>query len=430
MRLTPRSGGLLGAGLGVLVFGVVLDQRDLLRVGLLLLLVPLLGLFLARRRREHLEVVRTLTPPQVQVGQDAVVTLSLRNVGRRPSGALRLTDTLDPILGPSPRLVVGRIEPGGRVTASYPVHATVRGHVEVGPLVLQLDDPFGLAEITRSSTGSRLLTVTPAVAPLRRTTRTVAHGGAADGTARRTSATGYDDVGTRAYRPGDELRRVHWRATARTGSLMVREEDEQWESHALVVLDTRTHAHRGDGRTVDTSSFEWAVHAAASVCVHLASHERRLRLVAGEHDVTVSNGETAPLLDVLAAVRTSPYASLVPPHVARELPSLVVAVLGSFASGDGVDPTAAHDLRSLRASGVTSLALAVDAGTWAAAGRPPTISSPAPSSQPEPELVHELRASGWRVGVARHGSAVADVWADAAPRGSVPRDSVPRQAAP
>jgi uncharacterized protein (DUF58 family) len=75
-----------------------------------------------------------------------------------------------------------------------------------------------------------------------------------------------EDVTTREYRRGDDLRRVHWRSTARTGELMVRREEQPWQSRATVVLDSRRTAHRGTGAA---SSLEWLVAAAASVAVHL-----------------------------------------------------------------------------------------------------------------------------------------------------------------
>ena len=60
------------------------------------------------------------------------------------------------------------------------------------------------------------------------------------------------------YRDGDELRRVHWRSTARHGELMVRREEQRWRNRAVLLLDTRARAHSGTGAG---SSFEFAVSA-------------------------------------------------------------------------------------------------------------------------------------------------------------------------
>ena len=69
---------------------------------------------------------------------------------------------------------------------------------------------------------------------------------------------GDEFVTLREYELGDDLRRVHWRSTARTGELMIRQDEARWRSRAAVVLDVQPGAH-------DAASFEVAVEAAASV---------------------------------------------------------------------------------------------------------------------------------------------------------------------
>ena len=119
------------------------------------------------------------------------------------------------------------------------------------------------------------------------------YAGSGDSRARSVAVHGEDDIATREYRNGDDLRRVHWRSTARTGELMVRREEQPWESRATIVLDTRRQGHRGEG---PTSSFEWAVSAAASVGLHLRHSGYKIRLVTGsgvDLDATERDGEGA-----------------------------------------------------------------------------------------------------------------------------------------
>src|ERR671917_158497 len=83
---------------------------------------------------------------------------------------------------------------------------------------------------------------------------------------------------------------------------MGRREEQPWESRATVVLDTRDHAHRGEG---PAASFEWAVSAAASIAVHLRQAGYKLRLVTGsgvDVDATELGGEGV-VLDTLADVK-------------------------------------------------------------------------------------------------------------------------------
>ena len=128
-------------------------------------------------------------------------------------------------------------------------------------------DAFGLVRLGRLVALPGTLVVPPAITPLPWT----AFGGTwlkADGSRASTAAAaGEDDVVPRAYRDGDELRRVHWRSSARYGELMVRREEQRWRNRATLFLDTRGGAHAGRG---PSSSFEYAVSAAASIGVHLA----------------------------------------------------------------------------------------------------------------------------------------------------------------
>ncbi len=122
---------------------------------------------------------------------------------------------------------------------AYTVRADVRGRYEVGPLVVRLTDPFGLCELTRSFPSVDKLTVIPQVVALPSVRLAGEYAGTGDSRARSVAVHGEDDAATREYRRGDDLRRVHWKSTARVGELMVRREEQPWESRATVVLDTR-----------------------------------------------------------------------------------------------------------------------------------------------------------------------------------------------
>ena len=131
------------------------------------------------------------------------------------------------------------------------------------------------------------------------------YAGAGESQARIVAVHGEDDAATREYRYGDDLRRVHWRSTARTGELMVRREEQPWECRATLCSTPAAVRHRGEG---PTASFEWAVSAAASIAAAPAPrrvqdppghrHRRRRRRQRGDGD--------GALLDHLAEVQLSP----------------------------------------------------------------------------------------------------------------------------
>src|ERR671920_98239 len=302
--LTTRGRSFLAAGAASAISAFVLGERDLLRVAVLLAALPLLAAAYVGRSRYKLACTRSLEPQRVPAGSSARVILRLQNLSRLPTGTLLLEDRLPYALGSRPRVVLERLGPHQASSVAYTVRADVRGRYGVGPLVIRLTDPFGLCELNRSFPSVDRLTVIPQVVPLPAVRLAGEYAGTGESRARSVAVHGEDDAATREYRYGDDLRRVHWRSTARVGELMVRREEQPWESRATVVLDTRSLAHRGEG---PTASFEWAVSAAASIALHLRHNGYKLRLVTDsgiDADAGADGGEGI-LLDHLAEVKLS-----------------------------------------------------------------------------------------------------------------------------
>jgi uncharacterized protein (DUF58 family) len=407
--LTTRGRSFLAAAAAAAVCALALGERDLLRVAVLLAALPLLAAAYVGQTRYRLACTRGVEPGRVPVGSAARVLLRLSNLSRLPTGTLLLEDRLPYALGSRPRLVLERLGGQRTSTVAYTVRAEVRGRYDVGPLVVRLTDPFGLCELSRSFSTIGKLTVIPQVVPLPTVRLAGEFAGSGDSRARSVAVHGEDDIATREYRNGDDLRRVHWRSTARTGELMVRREEQPWESRATIVLDTRRQGHRGEG---PTASFEWAVSAAASVALHLRHSGYKIRLVTGggvDLDTNERDGDGA-LLDVLAEVGISAandIQSLVERVRRRGDGGLVIAVLG------GLTLAEAELLGGLRSSGTTCVALLVDPSTWLALPE---------AARADGDRAHEAAAltllrTGWRVVGIEHGTNLASIWPQAA-RGS------------
>jgi uncharacterized protein (DUF58 family) len=407
--LTPRGRWFFGGAAIFAAAALMFGEKDLLRVGILLAALPLLAAAYVGRTRYKLSCGRSLQPHRVQVGASSRVVLRLQNLSRLPTGTMLLEDKLPYALGSRPRLVLERLGPHQASSVAYTVRADVRGRYEVGPLVVRLTDPFGLCELVRAFPSVDRLTVIPQVVPLPSVRLAGEYAGAGESRARSVAVHGEDDAATREYRYGDDLRRVHWRSTARVGELMVRREEQPWESRATVVLDTRSVAHRGEG---PTASFEWAVSAAASVALHLRHGGYKLRLVTDSGiDVDASEGDgEGTLLDHLAEVKLSQrgdVAQLVERVRHRTDGGLIIGVFGL------VTPAEAELLSALRSSGATCLALLIDSTTW--------LNLPT-AAREEAEKAHGVAAlallrSGWRVVGVPHGAKLAALWPEAA-RGS------------
>jgi uncharacterized protein (DUF58 family) len=273
----------------------------------------------------------------------------------------------------------------------------------VGPLVVRLTDPFGLSELVRSFPSVDRLTVVPQVVQLPTVRLAGEYAGTGDSRARSVAVHGEDDAATREYRHGDDLRRVHWRSTARVGELMVRREEQPWESRATLVLDTRVVAHRGEG---PTASFEWAVSAVASIAMHLRHNGYKVRLVTdagGDIDATQTEGDGA-ILDHLAEVRLSQrgdVAQLIDKLRHDSDGGMIIAVCGLLT------PTEAEVLGGLRGTNSTCVGFLIDSTTW--------LNQPA-AARAEADRAHgaaalSLLRSGWRVS---HGDKLAGLWPQAA----------------
>ena len=356
--LTTRGTSFLAAGIASSVAGYLLGERGLLCVGLALVALPLLSVSAARRGQYRLSSGRFISPPRVPAGHTARVTLRVQNISRRPTGLMLAEDSVPYALGARPRYVLDKIERNGIRELTYPLRSDVRGKFEIGPLQLRVADAFGLVELGRALSGRTTFVVTPRVVPLSRAVISRSWAGEGDGKSRLASTAGEDDVIPRAYRDGDELRRVHWRSTARYGELMVRREEQRWRNKATVLLDTRASAHMGVGAA---SSFELAVSAAASVGVHIAQEGLTGQLITDSEVIRGGPFFEDTLLESLATVRASSRRSL--DQGIKEIKAsgagVIIAVTGKLS------PAEARQLAGCRGEGCQGIALLLAVSTWA-----------------------------------------------------------------
>ncbi|HET9517488.1 MAG TPA: DUF58 domain-containing protein, partial [Actinoplanes sp.] len=303
-------------------------------------------------------------------------------------------------LGSRPRVVLERLGAHQASSVAYTVRADVRGRYPIGPLMVRLTDPFGLCELDRRFPGVGELTVLPRVTRLPAVRLAGEHAGTGESRARSVAVHGEDDSATREYRRGDDLRRVHWRSTARTGELMVRREEMPWELRATVLLDTRSAGHRGEG---PASSFEWAVSATASIAEHLRQAGYKLRLVTGCGVEVDAAGDAAAVLDTLADValqESDDLGRLVERARRNAAAGLVIGVFGALTEAQ------AELVGTVRGSGTTCVAFVIDSSTWA--GR--AARDAAATQRTGPAATRALVRGGWRAVPVGHGDTLAALW--------------------
>ncbi|MFB7252126.1 DUF58 domain-containing protein [Microbacterium sp. NPDC056234] len=334
-----RRRPLTARGLGALVLGVlfaiaanIVSAPILVYVAVLLFVLTALAILVVHLPRRSGTVTRQISTDLLTVGEQSRVTVrfALRSL-RIPHGRWR--DVLpDAVTGDA----AGEYPPEAGVLR-YPITGVRRGIWPVGPLILRTVDPFGLAQREQAFGETRTVTVVPEVIPL---APLAAHWGAAGGTAHTSSSRlgqGSDNLSPRHYVSGDSMRRIHWRATAHRGELMVRQEEEESSPDAIVVIDRAAARWARADRGVDPA-FEAAVSACASIALHLASEGYSVDVVdSAASTIGTLRGHEDDRDELLVAL-----AMLAPRGEARDLATIVggtppgplVVITGRIAEAD------------------------------------------------------------------------------------------------
>jgi uncharacterized protein (DUF58 family) len=295
--LTRRGWTVLVAAIGLYAVGLLAGYvvfRALAGVAV----GAVIAAILLTSRPPRVEVRRDLYPDRVERGRPALATLRVRNAGSRWQAALSAWD----VAGEArEQVAVRRLAPGAEATYRYELPTTRRGLLPVGPLVLERSDPLGLARHRLSAGGSTTLWVHPK----RHAAGTAIAGRPRhhhEGRTTDDSLRGSADLrDVRPYVVGDEVRHLHWKVTARTGQLMVRDYVDPDQPRLNILLDTRLGVLPEDG-------FEEAVEVAASLAFGAAMAAHRCRLLTPEGlDLVPPAGPVAArmMLDTLTEVAQS-----------------------------------------------------------------------------------------------------------------------------
>ena len=329
------------AALGAVGVGRFFGIAELFVIGAGLAASVLWAVVSVTLRRPDLSVTRTIEPERVTAGEPARSELVLRNAGRTRSAALLVTEAVGRTS--SARMRIGPLAAGDRVVAAYRIPTSRRGRVPIGPTVVVRHDALGLAATTATVTGVDDVVVAPP-------TVTVAMPAVGAGTLGRELAATAGRLGPgefhalRAYVPGDEVRSVDWKASARTDDLVVREHRTPDLRRCVVVLD-RSDGPSGSGSTNSDQgddAFELAIVIAASLVRSAATARLSTRFVTGG-GIDLRGPDVADrTLDVLATAELGPRLDDTYRDPTDELGLLVLVTSGpgpSAWSGSAADPT-------------------------------------------------------------------------------------------
>ena len=340
--LAGRGVAVFATGLAMWLAARFLGSPGLEVVAIGIATLPLLASFATKRGAQRIAVRRRLSDVRITPGSRVTVTLDAEN--RSPVGTsfLLLEDRLPAPLGRAARLVIGGIPARGHEQATYTLIPQSRGRYVLGPLIVDVSDPFALTRLRLEFEEREELLVAPEIEDLGAAPDPASGPSFGASRARQLFRTGEEYYTMRSYQEGDDLRRIHWPSVARTGELMIRQDESTRRSSGLIFLDTRATAL---GRT-HTPAFERGVSAAASVGVLLARRGFVLRLGTTELPAAslseerfldaltgISHAEVRSIGPALAHLRSgsSPDTSLVfvsAPPVPAELGSLIRAGAG------------------------------------------------------------------------------------------------------
>lgn len=290
--VTPLGWGVAAATAVAGIAGMILGWWELTTLALCgIALLVVCSVFLIGRTQY--DVSLDLTRQRVVVGERAVGSLTLRNPGAR---AILPARVILPVGHARPVFEVPRLAVGASHDDLFAIPTTRRAVLTVGPVSAVRGDPLGIFQRTQAWTDPLELFVHP---------HTVGLGGMSAGFLRDleglpTRDLSSDDVSfhaLRQYAPGDDRRHVHWRSTARVGTLMVRQFEDTRRSHIVVTLS------RNAAEYADPEEFELAVSAAGSIAVQAIRDDREVSVLS--QDVTVPTMAGRPLLDALSGIETA-----------------------------------------------------------------------------------------------------------------------------
>ncbi|MBD8080581.1 DUF58 domain-containing protein [Cellulosimicrobium arenosum] len=331
--LAPVTGAVSTLGWAVLAGTVVAWWAGLryawleLVVVAILLTVALLAAVVFVLGRFRYAVDLDLAQQRVTVGDRAVGRLDVRNDS--PRAVLPSVMEL-PVGAGTASFPVPRLRPGANHEEIFTVPTHKRSVISVGPVRSVRADPLGLLRREVVWTEPEELFVHPRVKNLSGSST----GFLKDLEGRVTTDISNSDVSFHALRdyvPGDDRRHIHWKTTARTGQLMVRQFEETRRSHLAVLLSTRAEDYAHD------DEFELAVSVCGSLGLQAIKEDRGVTVLV--NDGNLRGDHRTRLLDDLSRVDPTPKrTSLV--DVARVAGMTISdASVVSFVVGSRVSPT-------------------------------------------------------------------------------------------
>lgn len=314
-----------------------------------------------------LEAGYVLDRLHARAGDMLRATYTVRNTSRLPKLWLEVHNpTTLPVVLPGQAITIG---PRGERSWSVHVPLTRRGHFRVDPLALRTGDPLGLFESNAAIGGYSTVVVYPRVEVLPgwRMPPAFVEGSHADKV--RTPHVTPTATSIREYLPGDAYNRIHWKASARQGQLLVKEFELEQTADVWIFLDLHAPTHTGTG---DDSTLEYGVSVAASIAARALVENRKVALTASGRRISPVPADRGPrqyqkIMETLAAVAADggrPLQEVLVENVGRLRRGMTALIITASLDTQWVRP-----LNGLRRRGVEAFVILLDAPAFAAYGQ-------------------------------------------------------------
>ncbi len=234
-----------------------------------------LSLLWAKYHMRWVRVSRS-TPSHAFSGEVATGSVRIDNTGILPIPWLRAREAIPAELRSRNRYQTV-VSLGGRTAVNfiYELRCHQRGYFRVGPLTLSTGDLFGFTDSSIVATEPETIIVLPRVLSLGQLNLQSRMLFGSLSTRRRLFEDPTRLSGVRTYIYGDELKHVHWKATAREGHIQTKKYDPAIAYEVVIIIDMDTRSYGTHGVV---SHSEWAVVIAASLASHLSEQQQGVGL--------------------------------------------------------------------------------------------------------------------------------------------------------
>jgi uncharacterized protein (DUF58 family) len=281
------------------------------------------------------------------------------------------------------------------LTLTYNLQPSRRGRWPLGPALVHSSDPLGMIQADTAVGGAELIPVWPATVDLSATAGALM--GHADRVVLGARTPSPDDAALRDYREGDDLRRVHWKSTARRGIMVVRSDERAGRRPATVIMDLPR----------DSEAIEWTISAAASIALSVLDSGHPVRLLGGNINSEASREDRghssalarASILNNTVDLKIPVSATAAERDLTRATREAALAAPSGEVIVGVFEPVSKNVLDLLVPIGDSGRA-------WAIVRSGGDVSR----KQGVDDTVRSLRRSGWHVTTAGIGSDLEQVW--------------------